>query len=1242
MIKHLHVLVSRRLVFFSLLYRALRKSGSLALVVLGILAGSMAAAAPPAPTPLGPVNGANVTVPATMAWSAVTDPNGAAIIGYNWRVSPSSAMTPLVFTDSTSGTTTQDTLSGLLAGSYFWQVQAASSAGEQSAWSPAQSFNVTGVGPGTPGTPVLAPTRGYSTFHPFESIHFSWSAVPAAPTYRLEVSNDPNFPLGTVASGVVTFWNDNIRTSSDSFVHHPSLGEGTFYARVFATDSDFAGGIRSLPSNVIQYTVFYNNPIGPAPVLLSPVNGETLTLPVTLRWAHVPNPQASGYAWQVAKDATFTSIEVSNNQYTDPLVLLQSLTPGPKFWRVLSQHGLSSFNPLTGASTNASTAWSTTGTFTISSAPPVPVSISLEGVATPQVVYSGVRRFVSVQLSAAVPAGGATVALSSSNPGLAPVPPTITLPGGFALAIFEIPIGQVTLSTPVTLSATFNGGTASGQFSVLPPTLNNDPLQSAPVIATGGATMTGWVDLEGFGLAPTGGVIVNLSTNSPAAVVPSSVTIPAGASGALFQIQTSPVTTATTVTITASHNGVATQWPISLMPAAAPTSFFVRPMATTSGSQGVVTAAEGAGFDQLLQVTSSNPALAAVPTVVTVSAGSGVGFFNIVTTPVTAQALVTISVTGGGVTRSAPLTLYPTLPALTALTVNPTSVAGGATATGSVRLASAAPVGGVAVNLSSNLPLKASLPASVTVPAGATSANFTVTTFPSLLTTVQLSAALNNVFQFAAITVGPSPPPTGSTLSALSLSPSSVTGGSASTGTVTLSAAAPSGGAVVSLSSSNTAVASVPASVTVAAGATNANFTVTSTSVTASTSATVSAVFAGVTRTAALTVNPLVAPPPPTPVAPTLIFPAADATPTQPVSFDWGDVANATSYEIQVDDSSTIAAPFSANQFVNVSQASIGGLPAQRLWWRVRAQNSAGVFGPFSSTQRFTPQAATAAASLSAVSVNPTSVVGPTAATGTATLTAAAPAGGAVVTLSSSNPAVASVPASVTVAAGTSSASFSVSTSAVGAITSVTLTGTYNGTSRTSTLTVTPVPAPPPAASLNSLALNPTSVTGGGTSQGSVTLTSAAPSGGAVVSLSSNAAAATVPASVTVAAGASSATFTATTTSTAASTAATISAVLAGVTRTATLTVNPPSANVTLTVTASGRSGEGVVSSPAGINVAVGSTQSAGFAANSLITLSATNGRDAIWSGACSSGGSKAKTCTFTINGNVSVMVNVQ
>src|SRR6185369_4811870 len=178
-------------------------------------------------------------------------------------------------------------------------------------------------------------------------------------------------------------------------------------------------------------------------------------------------------------------------------------------------------------------------------------------------------------------------------------------------------------------------------------------------------TMTGWVDLEGFGVAPAGGFIVNLATNSSLALVPSAVTIPAGARGISFQIQTSSVTTATAVTITASSNGVTAQWPITLMPSAAPTSFFVRPMATTNGSQGIVTAAEGAGFDQQLLVSSSNPALATVPNFVTVAAGSGIGRFNIVTAPVTAQSMVTISVAAGGVTRSAPLTLYPSLPALT-------------------------------------------------------------------------------------------------------------------------------------------------------------------------------------------------------------------------------------------------------------------------------------------------------------------------------------------------------------------------------------------------------------------------------------------------------------------------------------------------------------------------------------------------------------------------------------------------
>ncbi len=101
-------------------------------------------------------------------------------------------------------------------------------------------------------------------------------------------------------------------------------------------------------------------------------------------------------------------------------------------------------------------------------------------------------------------------------------------------------------------------------------------------------------------------------------------------------------------------------------------------------------------------------------------------------------------------------------------------------------------------------------------------------------------------------------PPGSLTLSSVAVNPTSVTGGSSSTGTVTLSAPAPSYGVTLNLSSSATpaTAATVPASVTVAAGATSATFTVSTSAVTASTPVTITASYGGVTKTAALTVTP--------------------------------------------------------------------------------------------------------------------------------------------------------------------------------------------------------------------------------------------------------------------------------------------------------------------------------------------------------------------------------------------------
>jgi hypothetical protein len=64
--------------------------------------------------------------------------------------------------------------------------------------------------------------------------------------------------------------------------------------------------------------------------------------------------------------------------------------------------------------------------------------------------------------------------------------------------------------------------------------------------------------------APSGGLIVNLSSSSPAVTVPSSVTVPAGAASAGFTATVSSVVTAQAVTMTASVEGMFTSFSLKL------------------------------------------------------------------------------------------------------------------------------------------------------------------------------------------------------------------------------------------------------------------------------------------------------------------------------------------------------------------------------------------------------------------------------------------------------------------------------------------------------------------------------------------------------------------------------------------------------------------------------------------------------------------------------------------------------
>lgn len=562
-------------------------------------------------------------------------------------------------------------------------------------------------------------------------------------------------------------------------------------------------------------------------------------------------------------------------------------------------------------------------------------------------------------------------------------------------------------------------------------------------------------------------------------------------------------------------------------------SIAVNPSNVPAGtpSAGTITLSSAAPANgATVTLTSSDTNAATVPATAVVPAGATSVTFAVTSKPVTAATPVTISGSYAGVTKTAVLTVSPAA-ALSTLTVAPATVIGPAPATGTIRLTAASSTA-INVTLASSNASAAAVPASVNVPAGATTATFTITTHTvTAATAVTISATHAGVTKTAVLTVSPA-------LNAVTLSPAQVIGSISSTGTVKLSSAAPAGGAQIALTSSNTAAATVPASVTVAAGALSATFTVSTHAVNAATVVAISAAYNGAAKSANLTVQPAlasVALSPVTVIAPnpangtvklTLAAPAGGMV----VSLSSGNTAAAT-----VPASVTVAAGATSATFTVTTKP-------------VSAQATAAIAA---AAMGVTKQVVLTVKPPFALAISPNPVIGSKNATGTVTLTAAAPAGGTAIALTSSNPAVATAPASVTVAAGATTATFVVTTQSVAAATSIVLSAASNGYTVTKTLTVNP-----PA--LSAITTTPVTVVGGTASTGKITLSAVAPAAGMAVTLtSSNPATAHVPATVTVPAGSLSATFPITTTSVAANTTATLTATQGGVVKTTTLTVTP-------------------------------------------------------------------------------------
>jgi trimeric autotransporter adhesin len=287
-------------------------------------------------------------------------------------------------------------------------------------------------------------------------------------------------------------------------------------------------------------------------------------------------------------------------------------------------------------------------------------------------------------------------------------------------------------------------------------------------------------------------------------------------------------------------------------------SVTVNPTSVIGGAlvTGTVTLQHVASGVVTVNMKSSSPTIAAVPTSVFVQPGATTAIFVVQTYPVTVNPNVvadppsaSISAQVGAATPSAAkLVVLP--PTLASFAFNPASVPGGVATSAQVSITGPAPSGGVVITLSQTAALPApaarpgptglvfgvshppssviSMPAQVTVVAGVTSASFSVgTKVVAEPTSVQVSAT-RGVYQKKTATLTVQPP----SVASISFSTDFVIGGAALTGTVKVTSPAPSSGMAVQFvfNDSNYICGprpTMPANIQVPAASTSVTFPVT-------------------------------------------------------------------------------------------------------------------------------------------------------------------------------------------------------------------------------------------------------------------------------------------------------------------------------------------------------------------------------------------------------------------------------
>jgi subtilase family serine protease len=366
-------------------------------------------------------------------------------------------------------------------------------------------------------------------------------------------------------------------------------------------------------------------------------------------------------------------------------------------------------------------------------------------------VISGGGTQLSLILDANAPSGGASVALSSSNPQAAPVPASAAVPYDLKSKNIVVTSRGVDTSTVVTFTATYKSIAKTAQLTVSPASLT--ALTVTPTSVYGGQTSLGRATFDGA--APASGSTMTVTSGTPAvATAPATVNVAANGLSQAFTITTHGVGTSTPVVFTVAFKGVQKTATLTVSPAtlskitlSATTVFGGKPVTATIFMNGQA-GPSGAPVD----VKTSNTAVATVVTPQPVAANSSTRAFTVTTKPVAAVTTITVTATYAGLSKSATLTVTPLL--VSAFSISPASVSAGNSATGTITLNAPASGAGAVISISNTGGSAVSAPTSVTVPAGATTKTFTISSNPAApTTTVTFTVTYNGASKTATLDV---------------------------------------------------------------------------------------------------------------------------------------------------------------------------------------------------------------------------------------------------------------------------------------------------------------------------------------------------------------------------------------------------------------------------------------------------------------------------------------------------------